>query len=511
MKKLERFEKMPLEQRRKFLKALGMALASPLVPIDLRVACNEILLGRAYAEAQAALRPTYFIEVNLRDQWDFGHIMVAPGLATFPNLRRGTDSRVALYDDPNTLQRHPNNVFLTREGRHLAPHIDTVALVELCELSMGEVHGHEAGNAVRSPGRSYNAGPGRLPMWLLDPRGGRVSAEDHYSSTPTPAIIHNYCQRQLDSSTRTGIAYKGINRGISMACYHFAANLNDAQIDRFQNTDSIVSAFRNVTPPSTVMTQHAGLITELIRLADENFATRFGLGRNAEDNHKTQLNGLTGRLGSTPPIFNLQLTNEERAAWGTGVPHDGHPDDRGKAQLWEQMAFASKLVTNRVVRTVALEFDYEDVHSGRDEAVLRAMGLQVAMPLARLIQTLKDAGIYDDTVIACFTLDGGRSPIAASTGAEGKNGVLLAGGKIRGGYYGDIRVVGTNGDRHDFSYHRTDDNGNPIPDGSRDNGGRTSGGSIWKTICKAIGVPSGLYNSFPDVRNEPEMNFLLRS
>ncbi|MEQ1875288.1 MAG: DUF1501 domain-containing protein [Bdellovibrionia bacterium] len=512
MKKLDRFERMPVEERRQFLKALSIALASPLIPIDLRFACNEIVLGKTFAEAQAAQRPTFFIEINLRDQWDFASLMAAPGLATYPNLRRGNNNGVALYDDPNSLARHPNGVFLTREGRHLEPHIDTVACVELCELSMGEVHGHEAGNAVRSPGRGYNAGAGRTPMWLLDPRGGRISAEDHYSSTPTPAVIHNYTQRQLDRSIRTGVAYKGINRGISMACYHFAAHLNDAQIDRFQNTDSIVAAFANVTPPSNVVTRHAGLITDLIHLVDENFASRFRLGRGAEENHYTQLQGLTSRLGTTPPIFNLRLTPQERADWGNGVPHDGHPDDRGKAQLWEQMAFASKLVTNRVVRTVALEFDYEDVHSGRDEAVLRAMGLQVAMPLARLIQSLKDAGIYDDTVIACYTLDGGRSPISASSGNEGKNGVLLAGGKIRGGYYGDIRVVGFNGERHEFSYHKVDEaTGQPVPNGDRGNGGRNSGGSIWKTICKAMGVPASLYNSFPDVRDEPEMNFLLRS
>lgn len=512
MKKLDRFEKMPVEERRRFLKVLSMTLASPFVPFDIKFACNEILFGKAYAEAQAAVRPTYFIEINFRDQWDFGHVFVAPGIATHPNLRRGTYEKVALFDTQDSLARHPNNVFLTREGRHLEPHLDTIALVELFELTQGEVHGHEAGNGTRSPGHGYNAGAGRLPMWLLDPRGGRVSAEDHYSSTPTPAIIHNYTQRQLDRSIRPGIAYKGINRGISMACYHFAAQLNDAQIDRFQNTDEIVRAFANVATPTNTMTRFSGLITELIGLADTNFANKFRLAKNAEDNHMTQLHGLTSRLGTTPPIFNLALSPQERAYWSAGVPHDGHPDDRGKAQIWEQVAFASKLITSRVVRTVALEFDYEDVHSGRDEATLRAMGLQTALPLTRLIENLKAAGIYDDTVIAIYTLDGGRSPISASTGAEGKNAVMLAGGKIRGGYYGDIRVVGLNGDRHDFSYHPPDPvTGEPRPNGSLDNGGRLPGGTIWKTVCKAMGVPSSLYNSFPDVMHEPELSFLLRS
>lgn len=516
MKKLDRFERMSPCSRRQFMKALSLALASPLVPIDLRFACNEILLGKAYAEAQQAARPTYFIEVNLRDQWDFAHVFVPPGLATYSNLIRGRDNGVALFDEPGSLMRFGSNVYLAREGHALIPHLDSIALVELCELSMGTVHGHEAANATRSPGRSYNAGPGRLPMWLLDPRGGRVSAEDHYSSTPTPAVIHNYVQRQLDPSIRPGIAYKGIARGISMACYHFSAELQDAQLDRFQSTDDIVRAFANVAPPTGVIAQHANLITELIRMADSGFASKYRLGKNAEENHLTQLAGLGSRLNHIPPIFNLALSAQERAYWSEGVPHDGHPDDRGKAQIWEQMAFAAKLISNRVVRTVALEFDYEDVHSDRNEATLRAQGLQTSLPLARLIETLKAAGVYDDTVIAIYTLDGGRSPICASTGAEGKNSVMLAGGRIRGGYYGDIRVAGTDPEagsrgRHFFSYHKPDEStGFPVADGALGNDRRISGGSIWKTVARAAGIPSSLYNQFPDVRNEPELGFLLR-
>ncbi|HEX4924381.1 MAG TPA: DUF1501 domain-containing protein, partial [Bdellovibrionales bacterium] len=238
-------------------------------------------------------------------------------------------------------------------------------------------------------------------------------------------------------------------------------------------------------------------------------------GRNAEENHLTQLTGLSSRLNRIPPVFNLGLTPDERAYWSAGVPHDGHPDDRGKAQIWEQVAFAAKLISNRVVRTVALEFDYEDVHSDRNEAVLRAQGLQTSLPLARLIETLKAAGIYDDTVVAIYTLDGGRSPICASTGAEGKNSVMLAGGRIRGGYYGDIRVAGTNYEdrsgRHFFTYHKPDEaTGAPVSEGALGNDRRISGGSIWKTVAKAAGIPSSLYNTFPDVRNEPELNFLLR-
>jgi hypothetical protein len=40
MKKLDKFEKLPLHERRRFHQALGLALASPHIPIDLKFACN---------------------------------------------------------------------------------------------------------------------------------------------------------------------------------------------------------------------------------------------------------------------------------------------------------------------------------------------------------------------------------------------------------------------------------------------------------------------------------------
>src|SRR5687768_11632482 len=100
MKKFDRFEKMHPMQIRNFLKALSFALASPIIPIDLKYACNEIIMGTQYANAQALQRPTYFIEINFRDQWDFAHVFVAPGIANYPRLVRGVGDYVALFDDP---------------------------------------------------------------------------------------------------------------------------------------------------------------------------------------------------------------------------------------------------------------------------------------------------------------------------------------------------------------------------------------------------------------------------
>ncbi|HUP56141.1 MAG TPA: DUF1501 domain-containing protein [Bdellovibrionota bacterium] len=509
MKKFDEFEKMNPMERRKFLRNLAFFLASPLIPLNMKFAINEMLLGTGFAEAQAAARPTFFIEINFRDQWDFAGVFVAPGIVSYPRLERGAGEKVALFDDPNSLLRAGNNFYCTREGRALEPHLNDIALVELCELSMGQIHGHEAANGTRSPGRSYNGGPGRLPMFLLDPRAGNFASEDHYSSTPTPAVLHNYVQRQLDPSLRPGIAYKGTYRSLS-AIYHFSANLQDAQLDRYQSTTSIVRAFQNVTPPNTTLTQHSQLITSLISRFDESFVRKFRVASSAHEDHKSQIGNVHERVGRVLPPFNLALSNEERAFWSAGVPHDGHPDDRDKAQIWEQAAFASKLITNRVVRTVALEFDYEDVHSGRDETVLRALGNQTALPLRRLIDSIKAAGMWDETIIAVYTTDGGRTPMSASSGDRGKNSVMLCGGRVRGGYYGDIRPKHY-GNRMEFVYHKPDEStGNPVPDGAEDNGRRISGGSIWKTVMKAAGIPSDLYNSFPDTRNEPELNFMLK-
>src|SRR5690606_15707719 len=154
-------------------KGLGAALAALGADRTLRFACDEIAGGVAYAQGQAEAQPTYFIEIDLRDQWDNGHVMVAPGLATNVNLRRGPEgNRAALYYGGAELRHSTVNgrdVYLTDDSAELEPHLANVAMIDCCEVAVGEIHGHESANPLRSPGRSYSAAGGKLPMFNLDP------------------------------------------------------------------------------------------------------------------------------------------------------------------------------------------------------------------------------------------------------------------------------------------------------------------------------------------------------
>src|SRR5690606_25698654 len=111
---------------------------------------------------------TYFLEINLRDQWDFGHVFTPPSLATYTNLRRGTEGRkCALFTSDFTTAG--NGFYLTQDSLPLVPHLDDIAVCELFELTKGRIHGHEAANATRSPGRDYDSGAGRMAMYEGEP------------------------------------------------------------------------------------------------------------------------------------------------------------------------------------------------------------------------------------------------------------------------------------------------------------------------------------------------------
>ena len=167
MSRIPKFDHLADPRRRRFLKLLGAALASPAIPVTLRTDAMSIVMGEAYAQ-DAANGPTYFMEINLRDQWDFGHVFVSPSLATNPNLRRGpSGSRAALFY--NNVSQQPRNFYLTEDSMELAPHLDNIAACETFELSMGRIHGHEAANCTRSPGRGYGSGNGREAMYANEP------------------------------------------------------------------------------------------------------------------------------------------------------------------------------------------------------------------------------------------------------------------------------------------------------------------------------------------------------
>jgi hypothetical protein len=496
-------------KRRRFLQVLGGTLAGLSAPSLLRQKAFDAI---GAAHALPANTPSYFIEINLRDQWDHGHVFVAPSLATFGNLIRGeTGRRCALFFQPEELAARPNNVFLTPQSMELDPHLDNIALIETCELSVGAIHGHEAANALRSPGRSYNAS-GKLPMFNNDrPSNFPQGCEEFYSTTPTPASLHNYTQKMLDPSLRNGIAFKGISRSIHTA-YHFGAGLPGAELDRIQSQGQLLGAFPDRVEDFNILPTpaEADAVTRLLNRVDQSFLRRRRYTTAAVDAHLANLTEAQRLLyAGEPRVFQLPLTEEERAYWSADVPDQACNPAEVKAQIWEQIAYAFKIITSGVSRTVALEFDYVDVHDQRTVDQMRVMTTQVVLPLRRLIDSLKAAGIWDSTLIAIYTTDGGRAPAAGSQGNEGKNSILLAGGMIRGGYYGDIGVDGPDSDGHRYKYAAPN-----IVDGTpatfvTDTSERLAGKHVWRTVMKALGVEDELASSFPDVSDAQVLDWLL--
>lgn len=514
MKKLHEIERMSPLDRRRFLKGMGAMLAALGADHALRVACNDVA-GVARADDTTNGLPTYLIEINLRDQWDHGHVMVAPGLATNGGLRRGSSgNQCAIFANEAELEKSTVNgtdVYLTSDSIALQPHLDHLAMIDCCEVAVGEIHGHEAANPMRSPGRSYAATGGKLPMFSLDstanfPQG----CEAYYSSTPTPATLHNYHQKQLDGSTRNGFAFKGISRSVHTA-YHFAAGLPNAELDRIQSLDALYAAFPEKVEDLRILdtSAEADAFVRVLDRVDRNFLEKRRFASEIEDDHLAKLGAAREVLHpSAPRVLNPRLTPEEIAFWRDGVP-DQVAGGPVKAQIWESLGIATKLVTSDLVRSVAIEFDYVDFHGGREESLVRTMAKQISNPLARMIQKLKEANIFDRTVIAVFCVDGSREAKADSYGNAGKNTVLLAGGKIRGGYFGDVRVAGNVGSGHEFDYHAPDLTTGAPAAGFRSNDGRVAGKHVWRTIMRALGMPESLLSRFPDAAAGP-LPFLLR-
>ena len=511
MKRSE-FVSLPPVARRRFLQVLAGVLAAPAV--------DSVLRGKAYdaigvARALPANTPSYLLEINLRDQWDHGHVFVAPSLATLGDLRRGEAGRkCALFFTPDQLTARANNVFLTPQSLELEPHLEDIALLETCELSVGAIHGHESANALRSPGRSYSSSGGRLPMFNNErPSNFPQGCEEFYSTTPTPASLHNYVQKQLEPGIKNGIAFKGISRSIHTA-YHFGAGLPGAELDRVQSKGQLFSSFPSSVEDFNILpsAEEADAVTRLLNRVDQRFLRARKYTDAASDGHLSNLTENQRLLyAGEPRVFDLPLTPEEIAAWSAGVPDQAANPSDVKAQIWEQVAFATKILVNGVSRTVALEFDYVDVHDQRTEGQMATMTAQVVLPLRRAIDAFKAAGIWDRTLIAIYTTDGGRAPAAGSQGNEGKNAALLAGGMIRGGYYGDLGVDGLDGDGHRYKYAAPN-----VADGSRgtfvtDNSARLEGKHVWRTVMSALGVDDGLASSFPDVADAQVMSWLLRS
>jgi len=514
-KKLHELERMAPMERRRFLKLMSAAMAAPMVPGAVRWAANAVAGGEAHAAQREAELPRYFIEICLRDQWDAGHLMVAPGLATYSGLRRGeTGTMAALFYAPDELGVYDVNgtkVYLTNESKPLADHLDTIAMIDTTTLGQGDIHGHEAANPNRSPGKSKTRRAGQAEMWLNDPVDNfPQGVEAYYSSTPTPATMFNHWQKSV-APIKNGVAFKGISRGIHTA-YHYAGALGgQAELDRHYSRDTLFAAFPDKVEDYNILQrpEHADAVARILERVDMKTLDARGYSDAAMTAHGAELTDVRGRLYvGEPRLVSMPLTPEEVTFWQTGVP-DQAAGGPVRGQIWEQVAWAFKLIESDQTRSIALEFDWVDTHDRRTEVQLRFEAAQVALPLARLISKLKEAGLYDRTVIAIYTTDGSRSPGAGSYGNEGKNTVILAGGGIRGGYFGDIRVAGNTADGHSYSYHPPDDSGAPGA-GSTDNNGRLDSARVWRTVMKAAGLPDDLATQFPDVASARPLSFVLR-
>jgi hypothetical protein len=76
--KFDDLDKMSPLERREFLTSLSGFLAFPMLPKATYEAVYEIVFGRE-AMAQSA-QPINLIEINFRDQWDWGHLFVPPSV-----------------------------------------------------------------------------------------------------------------------------------------------------------------------------------------------------------------------------------------------------------------------------------------------------------------------------------------------------------------------------------------------------------------------------------------------
>ncbi len=517
--KLHKLEGMSGAQRRRLLKWMGAALVGPAIPLGVRHAVGEMVLGKAYAAGPEALAaaaaPSNFIEINLRDQMDWGHVFVAPGLATNTEIRRGTSGNMAaLFFTQEELKAFPNNVYLTGDSAALEPHLDTVAFVDTCEITRGNTHGHEAANPTRAPGKLAESREGYLAMFERDGQMPGEGNERSYSSVPTPASLHNYVQKLVTPNIRNGATLKFLGRG-KHTVYHFAAGLAGGELDRIRTREELATAFPNGTQSVAdynvlASAADAEAAREIMSKLDLGFLKQRQYADTAISSHEATLSGAQKLLyGNAPQPVNLSLTEEEIAYWSEGVPKQ--VASQPKMEIWEQIAIAFKLIQSGITRSVGLEFCFEDVHDRRDEMMMRTYAKQTAIPLARLIAKLKESIIYDSTAIAIYTLDGGRPPDAGYSGDRGKNSVILAGGKVKGGYFGDVRLKTPDPTRQLFSYHAPDPvTGIPGP-GVTDNSARLPSKNIWRTVMKAAGIPDALCDTFPDVAGAAALPYMLRA
>jgi Protein of unknown function (DUF1501) len=528
-------------ERRRFLKLMGAALTVPAMPAALRYAFHELAGGEKFANAAVASEGTIFLEFNYRDQVDLMHVFVPPSIAQYAGLKRGVNGEaISLFHDTGALIKSPTtNHYLTPDSAELLPHVDNIAIVDTGEATIGNVHGHEGGNGMRSPGRLMDGGAsGKKAMYMIDaPVEGANGAgsEKLYTTSPTPATLHNYYQKGLDASLKNGFTFKGISR-FKHSVYHYGAELPGAELDRYKSKDSLFSAFPAVAADASLVPTagQAELLVRMMKSVDTRlFKRRYSDAALA--NHIAQLDETRNLLHiDNPKVVQVPLTSDEAAYWGKDVPaqqctegdilvHDCSTDTSqdatsavfSKAQIWEQFGYAAKILGSGITRSAALEFDFMDLHGdgARPQKVLEVQGQQASKPLARMIKFMKDLGVWNRTLIALYTLDGSRRPAANSYGNDGKGTMILAGGMIKGGYYGDIKITKDLADGHEYGFLPPDPStgmpmGSPITSWG-DATKRTPSADLWLTVMKALGVPDELAKKFPDTKNGKAHSYML--
>jgi hypothetical protein len=402
---------------------------------------------------------------------------------------------------------------------------------------------------MRSPGRKMNDPNAGGEMF----RVGEASdggSEKLYSKVPTPAVMHNYYTRLSASKSgqpitfSNGFAFKGISR-IKHSVYHYAAGLPGADLDWYQSRALLFQKFPSIVTDINVLqsAEQAQLLLGILKKVDSRFINRRGYAANVGLKHTAELElSGNGFYNPNPIAITLDLTPEELNYWGANVPGqkctegdavvvdcnssegdaDTVPGDGFiKAEVYEQFAYAYKLLSGGAAKTVALEFDFMDLHGDdvRIEGVLRDQAKQVALPLARIIQKLKDDGLWERSLIAVYTLDGSRTPGANSYGDNGKGTMILAGGMIKGGYYGDIGIASDTGSGHAYTLIPPDPASSdgrllaPVMDWN-DKGARTSSYAAWRTVMQAAGVPAATIeelNFSPELTAAKPLSFMLRS
>jgi hypothetical protein len=399
---------------------------------------------------------------------------------------------------------------------------------------------------MRSPGYGGGRNLGGS-IGDLDRKGGL------YGTVPTPAAFHNILQKRLTPGLDNGVCLKLMTHYASFPgiVQHYGGGVPGGELSRYYNLSDLakdVNAFNSRRPSAVQVTsgddqavalerRETSLLADALKRLDKRALERAGFAPEGIARHADVFDQL--RVRNQPVVaqaavrtgeaarISLAVTDTERARWGSIANRMGvrtplspyrHFQGTPQAQPWEQFLIGYKLLVGGFTRSFACELDWVDVHKQREPKDVSGQARVVASGLANLIEAFKASGLFQDTLIAVYTSDGSRSPRANVDGGEplGRNAVLLAGGAIEGGYYGDVEQVRSGGTPH-YRYFMPDAStgrpaGSSITDvGQGDRTGRTPGRDIWRTVAKAMGAADADAGAYAGVAQGRPLPFVLKS